>query len=1403
MNSAIYQNPIEMQDSLSSSSKENDEPMRKKEMSKLSSSSNGVNHNLSVVTKEENVLMESSQEKAALVTPTSIASDKSLSDSPRSEEGLDLTHDLTHDSFESTSITTKEGSFERTESSDEGNTTCSPPTQQLLRPRSKSASSPRKQSPPLGPSPFDLNAKPQQLKLSKPSAIRHRVQSTDRVGFNPTLPSDYETDGTESPDNLDDEHHSYSDGSDGEGSYFSEHLPSPKSGAARRRQSASKNSRDYYGYGSNNYSQNLLPPTRQSNMGPPPQQYMNLAKSHMNQLSIPHLARNITADSDLSLSDTSSEEDISVPPGGGAGTVRKSGHVTNTSNNPPPPSNRSPQEIRRSPPSDRGRPPTPTGSRPELPEDLLLLPRRPSRVQSGSSIVSSSSEECSKHHRRHSSSNSSIDLDISIDVKTNEDDLDRSMHDKMSYARSFSSKQYRMDGVESELSDGESISGLPHSANTVMENERSSRRGRALVDVSNQVKEDIDRQRRRKGLSKVSSRSTGSSGQRMTADQMQDWRDGFKSDSHISLSPDRKSEKNSESTLLGTSLHSKSSTNKSSSSHRSNPLAYSEDDTEDSMRIRHMLSKQADGGPPNVISTNPGITADNVVLRYNTKNIPTKETSREERSSSSPLKDPSIEIPSNATNDELMSSLHSDGQSFPHHPPSTKDMDHPSHKPFLYCVYWKRWLMLFYISILNLLSDWTCYSVAPIAVLTSEAFGYVNPQVLVTVFLLANAFSTALEPMILSRLGLRKTIVFGAGLLMLGSVIKSGGIPGVIGTTLNKGDGEWRIYAGFILVGLSQPLYQCTPTLLSCSWFPEKERTLATGIALNSNQLGIGFAFVCGTLMVATSDDIVKYFGLLSIISVFAFLGCLLHFDDAPPSPPSETARAVRGTLEMSFDKLRIPSLRDMRQIIPTTFRSAPIPAPYPDHRGYNKYQHSVESSESRYSASSHTKMKETRPKEESRKSRHSDRKKGSSSQSKSRSKSRSMDRSGQKERSSRRRASGSSNSKNRSSKSLKTRSATSENGFRVRSSRQKSSVSGMSPSPSGGLDSTAEVKAHIQAMEEEAAQYGTIAPSPMMSRGSRHYGYGNTDEGYYDTPQRIPRNNDRHDQWNQAPPMSSHGEYRHSNRDQFYENHRYPGLMDSDYTPDTPFANLRYSQTAGQGGTHRHPYPSHLHMPYHYNDAPHHGYHPSDPRYYQMPYTDEPDYYHHYQHGNIGGHYSGHYPPQYVQRRLSISSRLPEPVDKVDDGAEPVLVQDGDHLDIEIRDDQIFRSIRACLSRPGFIHAVIAFAASGIVINTLSTYMDYLVRLGGSGRKIVGVVGGSFQVVIMISSMTFGKLTDKTRAYYSIIICLLLFGAFALAECGVNLDAERGVDLKLSLMVTAVMIGPLQPIATELGVDV
>ena len=98
---------------------------------------------------------------------------------------------------------------------------------------------------------------------------------------------------------------------------------------------------------------------------------------------------------------------------------------------------------------------------------------------------------------------------------------------------------------------------------------------------------------------------------------------------------------------------------------------------------------------------------------------------------------------------------------------------------------------------------------------------------------------------------------------------------------------------------------------------------------------------------------------------------------------------------------------------------------------------------------------------------------------------------------------------------------------------------------------------------------------------------------------------------------------------------------------------------------------------------------------------------------------------------------------------------------------------------------------------------MDYLVTLNGAGREYVGIVGGTFQILIMCSSLVFGGWTDASRKYYFVTLAMLIFGAFALAVCNVDLDSNAGGDLRWNLLTVAILAGPLQPISTELGVEV
>ncbi len=512
-----------------------------------------------------------------------------------------------------------------------------------------------------------------------------------------------------------------------------------------------------------------------------------------------------------------------------------------------------------------------------------------------------------------------------------------------------------------------------------------------------------------------------------------------------------------------------------------------------------------------------------------------------------------------------------------------------------YRIYRARWLMLFYLSLLNLLSDWAGLSVAPIATITSRAYnsedgegdsGYYNnqqqyhkattyilPETLVTIFLVASSVGTALEPWILSRLGLRRTIVFGAFCNMVGSLVKSGGLPPITALTVPSFHhgmyGKFALYVGFFLVGFAQPLFQCTPALLSASWFPEEERTLATSIALNSNQIGVGCAFIVGALWVQSPSQIVNYFSLLSFFSILVFVGTALQLDDAPPTPPSGSSRIMRGTLEVSI-----------RDIIQRASSSLLVDSS--DHR-------------QRYFED-------------------------------------------------------------------KFRSYRDDDVFTRKERTAACSA----------VDASAQSLLRQHVIQHK----GSAAASPSR---------------------------DILGQYNLAAPYS----------------------------------------------------------------------------------TDEGSVY-----------------------------------DECD-GAEPTVTQTPHHLEIDIRDDQIILAAKACFARKGFSHALVVFTVCGIVINTLSTYLDYLVRgdyyedeannMNASNEvsgkvsdasKYVALIGALFQVIIMASSVLIGAFTDKFRSYYVITLVLLVLGAFALAECGVSLAEDRGVSVRWTLLLVSALLGPLLPVATELGVE-
>ena len=88
-------------------------------------------------------------------------------------------------------------------------------------------------------------------------------------------------------------------------------------------------------------------------------------------------------------------------------------------------------------------------------------------------------------------------------------------------------------------------------------------------------------------------------------------------------------------------------------------------------------------------------------------------------------------------------------------------------------LYDERWLQLGYLSLLALLSDWVCFSVAA-APETWEATYAHDPATLIDIFLFTNVFFCLVEPVLVRRFGLRSVVVGAAGLMCAGCALRSG-----------------------------------------------------------------------------------------------------------------------------------------------------------------------------------------------------------------------------------------------------------------------------------------------------------------------------------------------------------------------------------------------------------------------------------------------------------------------------------------------------------------------------------------------------------------------------------------------------------------------------------------------------
>ena len=200
-------------------------------------------------------------------------------------------------------------------------------------------------------------------------------------------------------------------------------------------------------------------------------------------------------------------------------------------------------------------------------------------------------------------------------------------------------------------------------------------------------------------------------------------------------------------------------------------------------------------------------------------------------------------------------------------------------------VYPQRWVQLAYLSLLALVSDWVCFSTAAAPTTFETAYAGHSSAGLIDIFLYTNVVSCFLVTDIVANVGLGMAIKGASVLMGIGCLLRSG-IPFLSGHELVPYE---VIVAGTVLVGAAQPFFQCTPPMLSATWFASDERATSTATAINFNQIGIATAFLVGGNMATDAAGLSNYFQLITVLCAVLSAGTLLQFQDKPPSPPSSS----------------------------------------------------------------------------------------------------------------------------------------------------------------------------------------------------------------------------------------------------------------------------------------------------------------------------------------------------------------------------------------------------------------------------------------------------------------------------------------------------------------------------------
>ncbi len=210
-------------------------------------------------------------------------------------------------------------------------------------------------------------------------------------------------------------------------------------------------------------------------------------------------------------------------------------------------------------------------------------------------------------------------------------------------------------------------------------------------------------------------------------------------------------------------------------------------------------------------------------------------------------------------------------------------------------VYSYRWILLFIFMLGNVSLQilWISYATVTLEAAVYYSVGEFEILFLSTIFMITYIPVSFIATWFINKFGFK----MGVG---LGAIIN-----GVFGFLKALAGPNYLLVLFFqIMISVSQPFFLNSVSLLSANWFPESERTKATGLSIISQFLGIALGMVLTPILVVlySFEAMILIYGLYALIIGIVFV---ILARDKPPTPPSikvlKKDDKIKGGLNLLF----------------------------------------------------------------------------------------------------------------------------------------------------------------------------------------------------------------------------------------------------------------------------------------------------------------------------------------------------------------------------------------------------------------------------------------------------------------------------------------------------------------------